>query len=130
MYLPVAASMPALRAALSPALACEMSRMRGSAAAYFRRIAAEPSVEPSSTQMISRSFSVCLNTESRHSPRYFSTLYTGITTETFGMAHLSWNYGVSLTLRYSSLSAIRLSMALSMAHGLPVSMSTQWVYIR
>ena len=48
----------------------------------------EQSIEPSLTQIISISLSDCDNIESRHSSKYFSTLKTGIITDTFIMFSL------------------------------------------
>ena len=83
-YSPLACWMPLLRAAPALVLGWVSTFTRASRFSYSRRMSRERSVEPSSTQMTSMLFRVCPNILSRQGPRYFSTLYTGIITETLG----------------------------------------------
>ena len=73
---------PALRAADSPALGCCTSRMRGSSAAASRTMSADPSVDPSSTTMCSKSPNVCAWTLRSVARRWSAPLNTGVTTVT------------------------------------------------
>ena len=85
-YVPVAAAMPRLRAAPAPSVSSVWRRifMRGSLLAASSKMDSDASAEPSSTQMISISRSVCEKTLASAFFKYFSELQTAMTTDTLG----------------------------------------------
>ena len=87
-YSPRASEKPRFIVLPYPSFSFEMRRTRESRAAYSAAMSADESVEPSFTTMISMSFNFCASRLSRHSRRYFSTLYTGTTIETLGVSEV------------------------------------------
>ena len=88
---------PLFRAVTTPEFFWFIICMRLSRAAYCSKILALLSELPSFTHMTSISVKVCFNTESKHSDKYFSVLYTGIITLIFGMIyylHFNLNIGI------------------------------------
>lgn len=84
MYVPDAWAIPAFTAEPYPAFCLWMTLKRVSVAAKASIIFGEPSVEPSSMQIASKSLSDWLAMDSRHCSRYFSVLYIGTIIEIRG----------------------------------------------
>lgn len=85
MYVPDAWAIPVFTAAPYPAFCLWMTLKRVSVAAKASIIFGEPSVEPSSMQIASKSASVWFAMDSRHCSRYFSVLYMGMIIEIGGV---------------------------------------------
>lgn len=85
MYVPDVWEIPVFTAAPYPVFCLWMTLKRASVAAKASIIFGEPSVEPSSMQIASKSLSDWLAMDSRHCSRYFSVLYIGMIIEISGV---------------------------------------------
>lgn len=87
MKRPRAERIAALRAVAAPPLRSRsISRSRGSSAASRRNRAREPSIEASSTRIISQSVKLWARTEAMVAAMVAAAFQTGVTIETFGTA--------------------------------------------